>query len=128
MLRAFALSLGLLAMTLQGLLPLCGAASAGEATPAGSVTSIILCTSHGVQTIHLDAGGNPLPANPGDKGACSLCAAFCGTGAFLAPVVVAYDAPVGRVFVPQSFETFAPPARVHVSYASRAPPRAGSLA
>src|SRR5258708_22158231 len=56
-LRTFALTLGLAALMLQALAPLCLAGTAS----AGSGQSIVICTVHGMQTIQLDADGNAVP-------------------------------------------------------------------
>lgn len=62
-LRAFALALGLVALTLQGLAPLCLNMPGGASGPEG-VHSVVLCTIHGYQTIQIGADGKPAPNAP----------------------------------------------------------------
>lgn len=123
--RAFqtlALWFGLVALTIQGLVPLCVASPAAAA--GGS--SIVICTVHGYETIQFDADGNPTGAPISDHGAnCFLCLG-CHIGSGLPPPALA------QLFVPSEsvrdpFEVAharAPSRPQHFSYVSRAPPAA----
>lgn len=120
-LRALALTLGLAAMAMQGLAPLCLAG--WKATPGG--TSSIICTEHGREIVRIDAEGKPLPGTPSPSrqdSTCPLCAAFQAASLFAAPVV-AWLLISGlrlnpRIVVSSSPATPRPP----LSYVSRAPP------
>jgi hypothetical protein len=125
--RSLALWLGLVALTIQGLVPLC---AAGPAAAAGG-NAIVICTPHGFETLRLDAGGNPIPGAPqADHSTCFLCLG-CHIGtSFTAPAFIAFAAPA-------SVQREMPPAAdaprlmrpAHVSYVSRAPPAAaGAIA
>jgi len=69
-LRAFALTLGLVALTLQGLAPLC-LNMTGAPSVSASGYSIIICTVHGYQTIQIGADGKPAPNAPAQPDAIS---------------------------------------------------------
>ena len=118
--RTLALWLGLIALTVQGLAPLC---FTGAANAAG-VQSLVICTVHGFQTIHLDANGNPVPDAPGSGQDNSNCCTGCHLNTGLAAVaVVALTVLVARPAERIVFAAAAPVSpRLHISYASRAPP------
>lgn len=124
-LRAFALTLGLVALTLQGLAPLCLNMTGGTPGTAGA-HSVVLCTIHGYQTIQIGADGKPAPTAPApdqQNSICPICVGFQAAKAFTTP------APVALV-VPTNFEhaaspiasASAPSLKSHFSYVSRAPP------
>jgi hypothetical protein len=123
-LRAFALTLGLVALTLQGLAPLCLNMVGGTSGTAGA-HSVVLCTIHGYQTIQIGADGKPAPAPAPDQqnSTCPICVGFQAAKAFTTP------APVALV-VPTNFERAAAPIasapapsrKSQFSYVSRAPP------
>jgi hypothetical protein len=125
--RSLALWLGLVALTIQGLVPLC---AAGPAAASGG-NAIVICTSHGFETLQLDADGNPVPGAPqADHSTCFLCLG-CHIGAsFTAPAFVAFSAPQSaQRQAPFAAETHRLTRPAHVSYVSRAPPAAaGAIA
>lgn len=131
--RAFqtlALWLGLVALTIQGLVPLCVAGAVGASGTAGG-HSIVICTVHGYQTIQLDSGGNPVPGAPAsDHGnsTCFLClGCHMGLG-FTAPVLAQFFAPIVVKREMPEFASAATPSRPqHFSYVTRAPPRLSDL-
>jgi hypothetical protein len=87
--RALALSLGLAALMVQGIAPLCLGGLMG--TGAAGASSIVLCTAHGFQTVVLDADGNPVPAAPAKNAPdslCPMCLAFHAASAFAAPALI----------------------------------------
>lgn len=120
--RTLFLWLGLAALTVQAVAPLCAAGFAGGSQTA--LTSIVLCTAHGFQRIQIDADGQPVPTQGDQKGSdCFLCVGMHGGGAFPAPVLVSVDAPsisrAAAVFVPRIL----PPQRKFASaYVTRGPP------
>ena len=120
--RSLVLWLGLVALTIQGLVPLC---AAGPAAASGG-NAIVICTPHGFETLRLDADGNPIPGAPQtDHSTCFLCLG-CHIGAsFTTPAFVALAAPQS-VEPKAAFAAVAPVLTrpVHVSYVSRAPPAA----
>ena len=124
-LRAFALILGLVALTVQGLAPLCLNMMGGPPGPTG-VYSIVLCTIHGFQTIQIGADGKPAPNAPApdqQNPTCPICAGFQAAKAFTAPAPVALIAPANFTRAPLAIASTPPPSlKSHVSYVSRAPP------
>src|SRR5258706_4306759 len=60
-LRTLALLLGLVALTAQGLAPLCLGAAMGAPSSQSSISSIVICTIHGIRTIQIGAHGKPVP-------------------------------------------------------------------
>ncbi len=120
--RTLALWLGLIALTVQGLAPLC---FTGAANAAG-VQSLVICTVHGFQTIHVDANGNPVPDAPGSGQDNSNCCTGChlNTG-MTVPVVASVAAPSVKP-ADKIVYAYADPEflRFPFSYSSRAPPGA----
>ena len=121
--RAFqtlALWFGIVALTIQGLVPLCVASPAAAA--GGS--SIVICTVHGYETIQLDANGNPTGVPASNHGAtCFLCLG-CQVGSGLpAPAFAHFSVPSGLQRQPLQLADAVTPSRPqHLSYVSRAPP------
>ena len=120
--KTLALWLGLMALTIQALAPLClpvpAAASGGN--------TITLCTSHGIETITLDADGKPVkaPASKHHNSDCSLCGSCPVGGGFTTPAEIAFAAPSSTTDTARMIATA--PARTrpfHFSYVGRAPPR-----
>lgn len=124
-LRAFALTLGLVALTLQGLAPLCMNMAGGPSGATG-VQSIVLCTIHGFQTIQIGVDGKPLPNAPAQdqqNATCPMCVGFHAAKAFATPTPVLVASPTNFRRVPLSIASSGTPSlRSHVSYISRAPP------
>ena len=120
--RTLALWLGLIALTVQGLAPLC---FAGAANAAG-LQSLVICTVHGFQTIQLDANGNLVPDAPGSGQDNLNCCTGChlNTG-MTVPRVASVAAPSVKPAAKIVF-AFADPIslRFQLSYSSRAPPSA----
>jgi hypothetical protein len=120
--RTLALWLGLLALTIQGLAPLC---LPGIMRTAGG-PSIILCTAHGLQTVHLGADGKPLsntPAPNQQNSDCPLCAAAHIGGGFTAPALVALSLPpIARERVARLAPAPVPALKAYFPYVTRAPP------
>ena len=123
-LRAFALTLGLVSLTLQGLAPLC-LNMAGPSGTAG-VHSIVLCTIHGYQTIQIGADGKPVPNAPApdqQNSTCLMCVGFHAAKAFTTPTPVLVASPTNFQRAVLSIASApAPSLKSHVSYISRAPP------
>ena len=130
MFQTLALWLGLVALTIQGLAPLCIAGAAGTAGAAG-VNSIVICTVRGYKTVQLDADGNPLPDAPASDHGNSTC--FLGLGChmglgFAAPVVAQVVVPAGLEREPLRLASAVAPYRpAHSSYVTRAPPHLSYL-
>ena len=124
-LRAFALTLGLVALTLQGLAPLC-LNMTGAPSGSASGYSIIICTVHGYQTIQIGADGKPAPNAPApdqQNSTCPMCVGFHAVKAFTAPTPIALAVPTNfQRAVLSIASTPAPSLRSHASYISRAPP------
>jgi len=124
--QRLALWLGLVALTIQGLVPLCVA----NAAPSGAagVSSIVICTVQGYETIQLDRDGNPVPGVPSaDHGTTCLLCVGCHRGAGLsAPSLPQMAAPVALSRETRPFlSAIAPSGPAQFSYVTRGPP-AGS--
>ena len=121
-LRTFALTLGLAALMLQALAPLCLAGTAS----ASSGQSIVICTLHGTQTIQLDADGNVIPNVPShdqQNSTCSMCLGAQTARAFTAPAPASVPAPTISARVERSVAaSITPSLPPHFSYVTRAPP------
>jgi hypothetical protein len=118
-LSTLALWLGLAALMVQGLAPLCsGAAMAGS----GSIASIVICTLHGSQTLQLDADGKALPNAPAKQASdcCTVCHAPNG---FTTPPPI-FEAlrsnAMGEAVRSEAAPIILP--RSYSSYVSRGPP------
>ena len=117
--RTLALWLGLTALSVQALAPLCLAGMMAE----GGGSEIVLCTAHGFQTVHVDANGKPVPAPASDQNStCPLCAAVSHATTFTTPAVFVLLAPtaVAESVPPQSSRVALRTA--HTLYRGRAPP------
>jgi hypothetical protein len=120
--RTLALWLGLAALMVQGLAPLCAPALMGGSSGA----SIVICTVHGSQTIQLDADGKALPGSQG-KLASDCCTVCHAPNGFTTPSPILAGIPVAVAHEPASF--LAAPVlqtRFYSSYVSRGPPPAMS--
>ena len=128
-LRAVALWLGLAALTIQGLAPLCLNMMDAPLASAG-VSSIVLCTLHGFQTIRIAADGKPIPNAPTpdqQNSTCPICTGFHAAKTFTAPALVGLVVPTHFTLAPQAINSSPVPlVSSHRSYISRAPPGWGS--
>jgi len=126
MFRTFALWLGLVALTIQGLVPLC---AMGPASASGT-NSIVICTSHGFETVALDADGNPIEGAPhADHSSCFMCLGCQIGGGFTAVMFVAFAAPANVHRETPHIASAPMLARsAHLSYVSRAPPHGETIA
>jgi len=117
--RLVALWLGLAALMVQGLAPLCAGGIGGGT--GSNVASVVICTAHGFQTVSVDADGKPLPQAPGKS--MSDCCSACHAGGFIVlspipvslPSNIAYD---GASIAPAPVL----PPRFYSSYVTRGPP------
>jgi hypothetical protein len=118
--KMIALWLGVAALMVQGLAPLCAGGMAGGT--GGTIASVVICTVHGFQTVSVGEDGKPLSQQPGKSmsDCCSSCHAPGGFAlaspiALGAPSRIAYDAgPVAPASVVLT--------RFYSSYVSRGPP------
>jgi hypothetical protein len=121
--RALALWLGLIALTLQALAPLC---LGGFMAARTGGSPIVLCTSHGFETVRVDADGKPVPNAPApDDGnsLCPLCSAVAQATHFTPPVPFILAAPLlFLLFVAEARESVPLLLRAARAYGSRAPP------
>jgi hypothetical protein len=104
-------------------------ADAAPSSAAG-MSSIVLCTIHGFQTIRIDANGKPIPYSPApdqQNSSCPMCVGFQAAKAFTTPALVGLV--VSTDFMPAPLPitaSKAPSLKLHASYISRAPPGWGS--
>ena len=131
-LRILALMLGLIALTAQGLAPLClGAAMAAPSSHHAGVSSIVICTLEGMRTIQIGADGKPVPNQPAptqQNSTCPICTGFQAASAFGAPQPALLIAPAAFKRLPRIFASARPPSlSSHASYITRAPPAPGSI-
>lgn len=120
-LRAYALMLGLCAVILQGLAPLC---LGGMNTPADG-SFIVICTANGMQTIPVDDDGNPLPNAPAHDhqvSPCLVCAHVHGPAGFVPSARIAPPVPAVSRQAPLQAYSVESVRHPHNSYVSRAPP------
>jgi Protein of unknown function (DUF2946) len=120
-LRAYALMLGVFALMLQALAPLC----LGGMNASAGGSYIVICTAHGTQTIRLDSNGNPLPNAPVDDqshSACFLCLNPHGPAGFVPPEQAALFVPTLSKQALRPVYSAVLPRAPHTSYVSRAPP------
>jgi DUF2946 family protein len=120
-LRSLVLWLGLIALSIQGLVPLCASAATH-----GSGSSIVICTTHGYETVQVDEDGNPVaPVPQSDHATCFLCLGCHLGGGFTAPSLIAFALPDRAAqTAPQFIDAAIPASRAHLPYTSRAPPAA----
>ena len=127
--KTLALWLGLIALTIQALAPLCLGGQAQAAETGGN--TIVICTSHGIETVTLGDDGKPVkqaPASGHHVSDCTLCGT-CLMGGFTAPSAIAFDAP--SVSVGDARAVIAAPAASrpnHFFYVGRAPPKPAQAA
>jgi hypothetical protein len=122
--RTLALWLGLAALMVQGLAPLCAPGLMGGS--GGSVASIVICTVHGFETVQIGADGKPLPQQPA-KNASDCCTACHAPNGFTTPSPILAALPFGASY--ERAPHFAAPVvlpRFYSSYISRGPPPAMS--
>jgi hypothetical protein len=120
--RAFALWLGLAALSVQAMAPLCLAGFMPSSESAGSFP-IVLCAAHGIRTLYTDGNNQSQPPSPDDQNSCPLCSAVAQVANFTAPGPILMLLPIAIGLVPES--SLARPmrlARRAASYTSRAPP------
>jgi len=119
-LRTFALTLGLAALMLQALAPLCLAGTAS----ASSGQSIVICTLHGTQTIQLDADGKAVPpSHDSQSSTCSMCLGAQTARAFTVPTLASVPVPtISAPVEPIVASSITPSFPPHFSYVTRAPP------
>jgi hypothetical protein len=114
--------LGLCALILQGLAPLC----LGGMTAPADGSFIVICTAQGMQTIRVDGDGKPLsnaPAQDHQASPCLLCAHAHGPTGFVPPAHIALLVSTD-VQTPLRAFSAEPVRSPHISYVSRAPPSA----
>src|SRR5258706_5652423 len=121
-LRHLALWLGLVALTVQGLAPLHLAGLMRAPGSAASLSSIILCTARGFETVRIGADGKPVPDGPAPDqqgSTCLLCTGCHVGGAFSPPELASTLAPLSWVLASKQI-VFAVPGTplLHVSYFS----------
>jgi hypothetical protein len=129
--RAFqtlALWLGLVALTIQGLAPLC---LTGMASTSGG-HSVVICTAHGFETLLIGADGKPLknaPVTNHQSSDCSLCSVCHAGGGFTTPSPILFALPAFAEIGAVRFVIAAAIPRLHrFSYVTRAPPEAANAA
>jgi hypothetical protein len=118
--KTLTLWLGLAALMVQGLAPLCtGGPMDGTAR---GIASIVICTAHGFETVQIDAGGTP-PA----KHALDCCTVCHVPNGFTSPPPIFAAVPFGVAY--ERARLVATPVitpSFYSSYVSRAPPAATS--
>ena len=120
--KMLALWLGLAALMVQGLAPLC--ANGGMSGTVGNSASVVICTAHGFETVQVGEDGIPIPHQPAKvmTDCCSACHAPGGVTiaspiALAVPFSIAYD---GAHIAPAPVVT----TRFYSSYVTRGPPAA----
>ena len=122
----FALLLGLIALAVQAMAPICLSGLMNVRLAGG--LPIILCTVHGFETVQVDANGNPLPSAPAKNGSdsvCPLCTGFQAASAFAAPALAVLT--LAFIFVRERtipVRVPVPSGRPYLSYVTRGPPAA----
>jgi hypothetical protein len=119
-----ALALGLIAVAAQAIAPICLSGFVGSRATGG--ISIVLCSAHGLQTINLDANGNPVngaPDNGNPDSQCPMCVA-CHAASLLVPLAVTL---IAVLFLWSHEDRFSIVAlriqrRVYAPYLTRGPP------
>src|SRR5260221_14639452 len=123
-LRHLALWLGLVALTVQGLAPLHLAGLMRAPGSAASLSSIILCTARGFETVRIGADGKPVPDAPAPDqqgSTCVLCTGCHAGGAFSPPELASTLAPL--LWIRASKQTvfaLAVTSRLQLAYVTRA--------
>jgi hypothetical protein len=125
--RAFqtlALWLGLIALTVHGLVPLCMAGM----TASTSGHSVVICTAQGFTKLFVGADGKPFknaPDSHHQTSDCPVCSTCHMGGGFTTPVPVALALPAYSEFeTVRFFLSAAVSWPLHFFYVSRAPPQA----
>lgn len=122
-LKAFALWLGLTALMVQAVAPLCAPGLTGGTS---GNASMVICTAHGFETVQLGSDGKPVPVKPAHiaQDCCSACPA---AGGFIASASVPVTIPSRVAYEDIRFfaASFLAP-RLYVSYVTRGPPAAMS--
>jgi hypothetical protein len=119
--KALALWLGLAALMVQSVAPLCAPALMGG--PSGGVASIVICTAHGSETVQIGADGTPLPHPPAHSFS-DCCTACHAPGGFNVASPIPVAAPSGIASEGARFEPVSVVAtRFYSSYVTRGPPR-----
>jgi hypothetical protein len=120
--KMIALWLGLAALMVQGLAPLCASGILGGA--GGNIASVVICTAHGFEIVQVGFDGKPLAHQPA-KAMSDCCSACHAPGGFTiaSPIPlatlssIAYD---GTHIAPTLVDTV----RFYSSYVTRGPPHA----
>jgi hypothetical protein len=121
--QMFALWLGLAALMVQGLAPLCAGGMGGS---QGPIASVVICTTHGFQTVQVDGNGQPLSHQNGASMS-DCCSACHAPGGFMLASPLPLAKPERIAYVGRHFAS-APvvAARLYASYGTRGPPAAMS--
>jgi hypothetical protein len=119
-LRALALWVGLVALIVQSLVPIC---VSGTASASGGA-SIVICTVQGMQTVQIDADGKPVPSAPSSgHETCFLCLGCHLGGGFIAPQFAVLAAPSSPAHEAIAFAEAPARARPpYRPYSNRGPP------
>ena len=122
--RTLALWLGLAALLVQAMAPLCLTGFMSAGVPGES--SIILCTSHGFETIRIDADGKPLPGTPAQDqqgSICPLCSAMHAASAFVPLSLALTASPPSMIAARMNVISVPmPPRKFASAYVTRGPP------
>ena len=124
-LHALAVCLSLIALAVQGLAPLCITGMMPHRA-RGDVFTIVICTTHGLETVKIGADGKPLPnvpamGGPGSK--CPICTDLQTASTWTPAPAIAMTLPLDRG--PAALGVTAQARRIsrpYSSYVTRAPP------
>ena len=123
--QTFALWLGLAALMVQGLAPLCASAMMGGT--GGNGASLVICTAHGFETVQVGSDGKPLP-HPAGTSMSDCCSACHAPGGFTLASPVRLTAPSQIAYVARPMApALIAAARFYTSYGTRGPPAAMSF-